>query len=354
MRTIKIAGAGISGLAAAINLVKSGFHVEIHEKSHDSGTRFSSDMQGLENWTTEEDVLDVLKSMNIAINFDMTPFKTLHVYDFELNEFILHSERPLFYLVQRGAVEGSIDYGLKTQALDNGVVIKFNEISDGNDVDIIATGPKKPFAIAKGISFRTNHEDIAIGILNDEIAPKAYAYIMISKGKGCMATVLGAQFEDIDKYFNILMETKDKIFEKRGDKLEMSDIKTFSGFGNFHLMDNYFRASKYWVGEAAGLQDKLWGFGMRYALGSGYLAAKSIVENRDYDALLRQKYMKQLKTGVINRYFFEKLGNKGYSYFLNKAKKSPIKFLRRAYSSSFLRIMIFNVKKVFSRKKDEE
>ena len=221
-------------------------------------------------------------------------------------------------------------------------------------MDIIATGPKNPFAIAKGISFRTTHEDIAIGILNDDIAPKAYAYILVSKGKGCIATVLGAQFKDVDKYFNLLMETKDKIFEKRGEKLEMSEVKLFSGFGNFHLMDNYLMANKYWVGEAAGLQDKLWGFGMRYALGSGYLAAKSIVENRDYDALLRQKFLKQLKTGVVNRYFFEKLGNKGYKYFLSQAKKSPIKFLKRAYSSSFLRIMLFNVKRIFSRKKSEE
>ena len=42
---IKILGAGISGLAAAINLVKSGYKVEIFEKRSEVGKRFHGDFQ---------------------------------------------------------------------------------------------------------------------------------------------------------------------------------------------------------------------------------------------------------------------------------------------------------------------
>ncbi len=40
---------------------------------------------------------------------------------------IFHVKRPAFYLVNRGKDETSLDHGLKEQALDNGVNIRFGE-----------------------------------------------------------------------------------------------------------------------------------------------------------------------------------------------------------------------------------
>jgi len=59
-RYIKIAGAGPAGLTAAINLAKSGYKVGIFEKNNNAGARFHGDLQGLENWTKEEDALKSL------------------------------------------------------------------------------------------------------------------------------------------------------------------------------------------------------------------------------------------------------------------------------------------------------
>jgi len=44
-RPIRIAGAGPSGLAAAIVLAKAGRAVEVHEAKRDVGTRFIGDLQ---------------------------------------------------------------------------------------------------------------------------------------------------------------------------------------------------------------------------------------------------------------------------------------------------------------------
>lgn len=343
MKKIKILGAGLSGLTAAINLAKAGYKVDVYEKNKDSGMRFNGDLQGLENWTMEKDVLQDLNSMNIKINFNANPYKLLHVYDDNLKEKLIKSKRPMFYIVQRGALKGSIDYGLKKQALDAGVNIHYGKTLFDKDkgikkADIIATGPKNVSAIAVGISFRTNHKDIAIGILDDTIAPKAYGYILVSKGKGCIAAMLADDFVNANNYFNKLMQAEKKIIN-----VKKTNVKKISGFGNFHIMNNYFKDNKYWVGEAAGLQDKLWGFGMRYAITSGYLTAKSIIENKDYNALIKERFANQLKTSAVNRFFYEKLGNRGYRYFVRKAEDNPLRFLKKAYNSSFLRAMMFHV-----------
>jgi len=66
---IGIAGAGIAGLTAAINLARNGFDVTVFERASDVGSRFSGEFQGLENWTSERDILDVLKELGVEINF---------------------------------------------------------------------------------------------------------------------------------------------------------------------------------------------------------------------------------------------------------------------------------------------
>jgi len=55
---IQIAGAGPAGLAAAITLAKNGRQVVVHEARNEVGDRFNGDFQGLENWTTEQNVLE--------------------------------------------------------------------------------------------------------------------------------------------------------------------------------------------------------------------------------------------------------------------------------------------------------
>lgn len=61
MKQIKILGAGISGLTAAINLAKAGYKVDVYERNKDVGMRFGGDLQGLENWSDKEDVLEMLR-----------------------------------------------------------------------------------------------------------------------------------------------------------------------------------------------------------------------------------------------------------------------------------------------------
>ena len=68
-RLIKILGAGISGLSAAITLVKNGYETEVIEKSSHAGGRFKRDFQGLRNFGFNQiDPIEEFQKLGIKIN----------------------------------------------------------------------------------------------------------------------------------------------------------------------------------------------------------------------------------------------------------------------------------------------
>lgn len=58
MKGIRILGAGLSGLTAAINIAKEGYQVDIFEKNEGMGMRFHGGILGLENWSEKKDILE--------------------------------------------------------------------------------------------------------------------------------------------------------------------------------------------------------------------------------------------------------------------------------------------------------
>lgn len=299
-KTIIIAGAGISGLSAAITLAKAGYDVMVYEKNKTIGERFHGDFQGLESWTTEEDVLDSLKRMNININFPVHPAKKFRVYDSNLEYEEAKSKTPLYYLVRRGHFKDTIDYGLYKQAKESGVKVYFNKQINEENADIIATGPKYSDMIAKGISFKTNIPDCTYVLVDEKAAPTGYSYMIVNKKRAVIISCVLLHFKDIETFLD---ETIKKF--KRIRKFEMKDKKEVVGYGAFFLQNSAKKKGKLYVGEAAGFQDYLFGFGMRYAATSGYLAAKSIIENKNYNKLWKKEFGEKLKVAVVNRYIFE-------------------------------------------------
>jgi len=330
---IKILGAGISGLTAAINLAKAGCSVEIFELGNDCGTRFRGDLQGLENWTSKKNILEDLKSMNLELNFNYTPFKKIFISNGEvLNEFVF--KLPIFYLVKRGVMYDTIDQGLLRQAKKLGVKIHFKSKINEEDVHIIATGPKLPnrYNINKGIVFETNMDDICIFLINSNAAYKGYSYLLVSKGYGCMCTVVIGKSELANK----CLKTTKTIFTKLVD-LKIKNPKAVGGQAKFIYKPRLTNDNKIYVGEAAGLQDAFLGFGMRYAITSGYMAAKSTITNVDYKKLVEKRFSNQLKASIVNRFLFERWGDNIWQLLITEAKKNkdPRKNLFKLYNFSF-------------------
>ncbi|MBI5205453.1 MAG: NAD(P)/FAD-dependent oxidoreductase [Nitrospirae bacterium] len=348
---VNIIGAGPAGLTAGIVLRRHGFPVRVYEMSSEVGHRLNGDFQGLENWTSEKDITGLLREIGIETNFLCVPYHRGIIYAPEMKPAEMKSERPIFYLVKRGTMPGTLDMGLKEQALSLGVEILFNHRLDKFDGKaIVGTGPKGADAVAVGITFETKMKDQAFAVLDDNIAPKGYAYLLINQGYGTMVTVLYREYKRENEYFERMLK-----FFRDTINPDIRNERRFGCYGNFFIWDTQIHHEKLYVGESAGFQDCLWGFGMRYAILSGYLAAKSLIEGSDYDMLWQRELKPMLETSLINRYLFEKIGPAGYRYLAKKfADSNPCDFLRKHYNYSFFKHLLLPMakKKYESKVKD--
>ena len=301
VRPIRIAGAGPSGLAAAIHLARAGYAVEVFERRARAGARFGGDLQGIENWSSDTDALDELRSLGIDIDFHAAPCSRGAQTDGVRTD-RFRFDRPAFYLVKRGDVPGSLDRSLVRQAGALGVDLRFGEACPAGSADIEATGPRgrAPFAIDTGIVFETDAPDDAVALLNDEVAPGGYAYLLITQGYGCCCTML---FEDFPSIHERFARARELLVERRG--ITVRNPRPVGGLGHVRASAGWMQGSALQVGEAAGLQDFLWGFGIRLAVRSGALAAASVLDATDYEAAAEGAFAGALRAGVMNRWLWE-------------------------------------------------
>lgn len=332
-RAIRIAGAGPSGLAAAIVLAKAGYPVSVFEQRDKVGGRFNDDFQGIESWSNEVDPLEEFQQFGIAINWWYRPFTGGQMMNPLFQVADISAGRNLFYLVRRGNNHrNSLDNALYEQAKEAGVTFIFNKRINPGDADVLATGPVgTPKAIAAGITFAKDGEDFACVLLNEELAPSGYVYYLVSGGQATLATVL---FDNFSYIHQALENTKNQI-AKLFHLTEFPQEKKWGGYGGFSIPTSGSRDGCLLVGEAAGFQDLLFGFGIRNALVSGALAAKSILVGVSYDQLWKQRILPQLKASVVNRFLYSSFGDMPKHVFWNVAKHGNAwKFMKWLYSYS--------------------
>jgi flavin-dependent dehydrogenase len=332
---VHICGAGPAGLAAAITIAKRGGKAVVHEHHGDVGMRFHGDFQGIENWTVEGDVLEELRSVGIDSTFEHTPIREMVIYDPLGCEHHYRSPEPLFYLVRRGPQPGSLDASLKGQALASGVEILFrHRLRHLPEGGIVAHGPRGLQAIAVGYVFETEMADGVFGAASDQLAPKGYAYLLVNKGRGTVASMIFRDYRAARIYLDRTVE-----FFRRKAGLRMKNERRFGGIGNFLPPRTRPKGNILFVGEGGGFQDALWGFGLRYAMLSGHLAAKAALSGvpEEYDRLWRQRLGGALQAGFVNRYAFEKLGNVGYPWLLRLIDRNENfrEWLRLYYGITF-------------------
>jgi flavin-dependent dehydrogenase len=340
---VEILGAGPAGLAAALTAARAGRQVCLYERRAEVGSRFHGDLQGLENWTTPDDVLEELAGMGIEPTFDCTPIREGVFYDSEGRERRIRSERPAFYLVRRGSAAGTLDQSLKAQAVAAGVKIRFlesrPELPAGG---ILTPGPGRCDALDVGYVFETDMPDGVFAALSERLAPKGYAYLLVCRGWGTVASCLFDDYARAREY----RERAREFFEHKAG-LRMRSPRAFGGTGNVRAVPVVRKGNTLFAGEAAGLQDALWGFGMRFALVSGCMAARALLasEPRQYESSFRQRFRGLLRTGVVNRYFYERLGDGGYARLLHRLGRAADarEWLRRFYAPRLWKTLWFPV-----------
>ena len=233
------------------------------------------------------------------------------------------------------AAEGALDAALKTQALVKEVDIRFNApVQHLPEGGIVAQGPHGSDVISMGYVFDTDARDGAYAVLSDELAPMGYADLLITRGRGTLASCMYADFHHERTYLERTVE-----FFRTHVGFDMRNAHRFGGTGKFSLPRTARRGNLLFVGEAAGFQDALWGFGMRNAMVSGGLAVQALLADAPdrYDALWRARLGGLMRTGIVNRYLMQRFGARAYRMLARRLDRAvdPRAWIGRTYRSSW-------------------
>lgn len=302
----------------------------VYEKRPDVGGRFHGDFQGLENWTAEIDVLAELDSLGIRASFDHTPVAEIVCFAPGGRAHTLRAAEPIFYLVRRGSEAGTIDQALKTQALAAGISIRCSarrsHVPHGS---VVAEGPHRADAIAAGYVFETDMADGCYAAVAERLAPGGYSYLLVDHGRGTVATCLFEGFHEEHQYLDATVD-----FFGREAGLRWRSARHFGGSGNYDYVRTAVIGGHLYAGEAAGFQDALFGFGLRYAILSGHLAGRAHGSDHVYEQSWRPRLSALNAASFVNRWLYARLGDRGRRFVLDHvvAERDPRRMLRRIYT----------------------
>jgi len=319
-KNLKIAGAGPAGLTAAICLAKAGHTVDLFEAKETVGARFIGDFQIIENGSQEKNALALLNEIGIDVNFFIQPVKQAVFFDASLSPHPIESRSPFAYFIRRGDVPNTLDEGLRQQALSAGVNIHYKSRLKPEEADIVATGPSTSDGLAKQKTFLTALPDTVWVIFDSAIAPGGYAYLFVINGEATLGCAITSQANKVNYFFDRAVERFQVL-----SPFTMENERAGYAFMNFDLKKSAMIGRRLLVGEAGGFQDYLFGLGIRYAIITGHLAARSVMESVNYDTLWQEAIGAMQKTSLVNRALYEWGGRGGLLLFMRQASRSDFR-----------------------------
>ena len=355
-KPITVMGAGLSGLAAATLLARAGREVHVHDIRADSGARFDGDFQALENWSMDDDFFDQLDSWGFdSTSFKSTAFSVVDLIhpDDEISQ--AKTDGVAYRIVERGTSDHTIDQAFKRMAIEAGATLHYKSRIDENEADIVACGPKDTSAIALGEIFHTSHPNHIAFQLNDKLAPGAYSYLIVIDGVGLICTCLWRKQKKSERFLNETIACYQRLYPD----MDINPIKRVGGKGDFTLNGHYTAPTtgQHFVGESGGLQDFMWGFGMRMAVWSGVLAAHEMLGGPAYEKEVRQKLLPYVRTSVANRWLMNRVGDRTFkrmcrAWMRDQSKSGDgLRWIGKLFRPSLFKRIVFALTSPFMLKR---
>jgi len=237
--------------------------------------------------------LDGLEELE-SYGFHIPPFAEVHTAIRRSANFENVLRGKCYYLFMRGREHYTVDRQLYSEALDLGVQFHFGEKAPA-DVNIVATGPSGKFnMMAAGYTFTSDgaylDSNTVIALLDNTVAPGGY-----------LAITPGVEYHSIysgswtNLNYERVLAMANRAFKRPWIKEILGNSRRVGKiFGRaYYVRDPIavaLRSGALYAGEASGFQDAVAAYGFRYAVITGALAARSIVEELNYQHLLRKTF----------------------------------------------------------------
>ena len=190
----------------------------------------------------------------------------------------------------------------------------------------LATGAGKVAGAAYGLHYENVNASKAVHVFyNDRYAPKGYLFVLPYDNSVDVTTAMYCSPDDygrIREYFRRSLNENGVLRELLDGAEEVCEV---SGHGDFNVPASAVRDGSLYVGEAAGFQDGSNGFGVRYAILSGYLAARSIIDGSDYDRLWKEAFLDDLEYYFKRRMVYQRMGNSDFENYIGELGESTTK-----------------------------
>jgi hypothetical protein len=228
---------------------------------------------------------------------------------------------------------------LLAQAQAAGARVEFNRPAAPTEVDIVAGGYRRPRVFAVGYRFATRAANGAWVCFDDRLTPGSYSYLELCDGRGTVAACAPTPQTGMKDNLRQVVEG----FRGRLG-FEVDEPEYFAASIGYDLPPTARRSGALYAGEAAGFQDWLAGFGLRSAITTGHLSARSLLEGRDYHRLWRARYSRILEASAVNHQVQAAAGQGGYAWLLRYLRlnaRSGRAMLRRHYAPGWVHSLVW-------------
>lgn len=312
----------MAGLATAVLLARRGVRVVVHEKHGAAGGRFAGGWQVLENGSHRRDVLAELAGSGIAPSFAALPAFRATFLDGRGGVWEVTSREPYAYFVRRGGGAGSLDDALLEQAREAGVQVRWGERAPAR-VDVVASGPWQADGVAREVVFSSDLADTVAVLFDPLVTPTGYAYLFCLDGH---ATFGVAQVRGVGG----LARARERAWERFRQVFGAFAVRSLHDGGQFmnfclptHLLG---RDGRWYAGEAAGVQDYLFGLGNRLALRSAALVAAGVLGEWDAGRFAEQLRRPMLGS-IALRFIYERAGRRAFAALCRRAAAADFREL---------------------------
>lgn len=329
---VLVVGAGPAGGVASLILAKQGLDVILLEKNLEIGKQTNTKI----DVTPQDGIDDIIKKLNLKHN-GLAKKSIWHSPNGE--KFIMESEIGEYYFkrgsepdsFEKQTVESALQFGcnLRKNAKIKDIKVKndifYTNLEDGDEIKskfLIGSDGNNSIVKKKFISDAKGKELIAYGIssydfdtdygtsrifFDADMMPGGYVYLVKdNKGLSSAGIVLDPlKISNTPKKIFEHFKGKNKEFGKR---VKGDILSEFGGRGCVGGLERIGIGNLLFVGDAGRLASPLFGYGMKPAILSSYLAANAISEAankntnniKDYDNNCKQKLKIELSSEMAS------------------------------------------------------